>query len=305
MIIGGGPAGLSAAQYGARSALKTLLLEKSVFGGQALFIDKLENYPGNFTASSGFEVIEEFKKQALAFGAELKTGAVQKLKKHGAFFEAVLEGGEVVRAISVILAMGAAHRNLGIPGEEGFSGRGVSYCAACDGPFFKNKKIFVVGGGDAACDEANFLSRISSDITILLRGGEFRAQKALAERVLSNKAIKVRYWTEILELKGQEKLNSALLINKKTGEKQEEELDAVFIFAGINPNNALVLGELKVELDGGGFIKTAQDMQSSISGLYAAGDLRSSPFRQVITAAADGAAAAHAAASYVEAQKRA
>ena len=139
----------------------------------------------------------------------------------------------------------------------------------------------------------------------MLRGGEFRAQKALAERVLSNKAIKVRYWTEILELKGQEKLKNALLINKKTGEKREEELDAVFIFAGINPNNALVLGELKVELDGGGFIKTAQDMQSSISGLYAAGDLRSSPFRQVITAAADGASAAHAAASYVEAQKRA
>ncbi|MDR2053089.1 MAG: FAD-dependent oxidoreductase, partial [Treponema sp.] len=179
IIIGAGPAGLTAAQYGARSNLKVLVIEQLAPGGQVLNIDKLENYPGIVPEKSGWEFAEALHRQAEDFGAEFLTDSVMALTKEGDIFRVSLGDGGTRNAAAVIAAAGTKHRTLNIPGEKEFYGRGVSYCAACDGPFFKGKKIFVVGGGDAACDEAQYLSRLSSQIVVIHRRDRFRAQKAL------------------------------------------------------------------------------------------------------------------------------
>jgi thioredoxin reductase (NADPH) len=303
LIIGSGPAGLSAAQYGARAGLRTLAIEQMAIGGQALMIDVLENYPGCAGARSGMQVMEEMHAQAESFGAEFLFESVCALRHEGRFFGAELSSGGSIKASALILASGAGHRTLSIPGEVEYSGRGVSYCASCDGPFFKNKKIFVVGGGDAACDEARFLSRISSDITMLVRRAEFKAQKALVHRLLKDGSIKTRFCTRVVEIKGAEKVKSLVLENTETGKTSEEEADAVFIFAGLVPETGLVSGTdagIQLKLDKSGFIITDQRMESSVKGIFAAGDVRSSPFRQVVTASGDGAVAAHSAGEYIE-----
>jgi thioredoxin reductase (NADPH) len=223
------------------------------------------------------------------------------LKKEGDLFAVTLEGGETKQAPAVILATGAAHRTLDIPGEARFTGRGVSYCATCDGPFFRNKKIVVVGGGDAACDEAQYLSRLSSRVLLLHRRDRFRAQKSLVERVRNNPNIEIRLNTIIREIRGDQKVSSLLLeqsdnTGKGTGKSWQEDADAVFIFAGTIPRNSLAGEAAK---DEAGYIITNQRMESSVPGLFAAGDLRSSPFRQVVVAAGEGAVAAHCAAEYI------
>jgi thioredoxin reductase (NADPH) len=310
IIIGGGPAGLTAAQYGARANLKVLLLEQLAPGGAVLNIDVLENYPGNVGPEeggagpkTGFEFSRDLYRQALEFGASFLNEGVLSLGKEGDVFTVFLSGGETRLAPAVILASGAKHRALGIPGEEQFFGRGVSYCAACDGPFFKNKKIFVVGGGDAACDEAQYLSRLSDKVVLIHRRDKFRAQKALAERVLKNSNIEVRFNTRMIEIKGDKKVN-AVVLEKNGGEKYEDSADAVFVFAGSVPQTDMAAGsraKLKnLRLDEAGYIITDQKMASSVPGLYAAGDVRSSPFRQVVVAAAEGAIAAHCAAEYID-----
>jgi thioredoxin reductase (NADPH) len=306
LIVGGGPAGLAAAQYGARSALSVLCVEAIEFGGQALVIDALENYPGREQSVSGFDFADEMKKQALAFGAQLRTANVNSIcieedEAHVKRFNAVLDDGGKISAKAVILASGAGHRLLGVEGEDLLAGRGVSYCASCDGPFFKNKKIFVAGGGDAACDESMFLSRISSSITLLVRRDAFRAQQALVKRVLENPSIKVRFNTKVSAVKGQNKLETLILEDTKTGLKTEEPADALFVFAGIVPRNDLAVS-FGLELDASGFVKTDGNMQTSVPGVFAAGDLRVSPFRQVVTAVSDGAVAAHAAAAFITEQ---
>ncbi|MCL2229781.1 MAG: thioredoxin-disulfide reductase [Treponema sp.] len=299
LIIGAGPAGLTAAQYGARANLKTLVIEHLSVGGQALVIDVLENYPGG-GEKSGYEFIEDLHKQAKAFGANFFSGTVNYLKKgKDGRFEASLSDGTEHKAKAVILATGAKPRLLGVPGELEYAGKGVSYCATCDGNFFKGKKIFVVGGGDAACDEARYLSRLTDKIVLIHRRDSFRAQKALVQRTLSNPNITVRYNTVIKEIKGEPKLNAVSLMNTLTKEIYEEETDAVFIFAGTVPQVSLA-ENLKVQLDENGYIITNQKMATNIDGVFAAGDVRSGAFRQVITAAADGATAAHHAAGYID-----
>jgi thioredoxin reductase (NADPH) len=181
-----------------------------------------------------------------------------------------------------------------VPGEDEFTGRGVSYCASCDGPFFKNKKIFVSGGGDAACDEARFLCKISTDINLIVRRDSFRAQKAVSDRILKEPNIKVHFCTKIAAIKGKDRVTSVVL--EKNNEQNDVPADAVFVFVGIVPNTKLA-GSAK--LDSGGFIITDQKMESSVKGLFAAGDVRSSPFRQVIVAAGEGAVAAHSAGEYL------
>jgi thioredoxin reductase (NADPH) len=244
LIIGAGPAGLTAAQYGARANLNVLVIERLSPGGQALLIDVLENYPGNVERTdaegnvcagprTGFEFSQDMHRQAEAFGASFLSEAVSELRKEDNLFTVVLSGGEYRKAHAVILATGAAHRNLDIPGEAHFLGRGVSHCATCDGAFFRNKKIFVVGGGDAACDDAQYLSRLSSHVTLVHRRDRFRAQKALAERVLHNQNIEVRFNTIIKEIKGEQKLSSVTL--EQEGRVYEEAADAVFIFSGTIP----------------------------------------------------------------------
>ena len=301
IIIGAGPAGLAAAQYGARANLSVLVLEQLSPGGQALYIDALENYPGIAPGKSGFEFSEDLRLQAEGFGAKFLTEEVKTLNKEGGLFTIALASGQTLKSPAIIVATGAKHRALGIPGEKEFSGRGVSYCATCDGPFFKGKKIFVVGGGDTACVEAQYLSHLSNQVVLIHRRERFRAQKALADRVLRNPNIKVRFNTVMKEIRGGAKVASVLL--EGNGTSGEESADAVFIFTGIVPQTSLVSGDgggLKVELDEAGYIIDDQTMASSVPGLFAAGDVRTTPFRQVVTAAADGAVAAHCAAAYID-----
>ena len=313
IIIGAGPAGLSSAQYGARANLSVLVLEHLSPGGQALLIDVLENYPGIAPGKTGFEFGEDLRRQAERFGAKFLSESAQTLAKEGDAFTLTLANGKTMSAPAVILATGAKHRTLDIPGEQEFSGRGVSYCATCDGPFFKNKKVFVVGGGDAACDEAMFLSRLTNQVIMIHRRERFRAQKALAERTLNNPNIEVRFNTVMKEIKGTPggKVTSVILGNAK-GKNQEEELsngnsvyeesaDGVFIFTGILPQTSLVSSI--AAMDESGYVITDQGMATSLPGLFAAGDARATPFRQVITAAGDGAVAAHSAAAYIDGLK--
>jgi thioredoxin reductase (NADPH) len=301
IIVGAGPAGLTAAQYGARANLGVLVIEQLAPGGQVLLIDVLENYPGNLSsgegpARSGFDFAQDLHRQAENFGARFLSETVFSLKKEGDLFVLDLGKGQVRRAPAVIIATGTKHRKLDIPGEEEFYGRGVSYCATCDGPFFKEKRIFVVGGGDAACDEARYLSRLSSQVILIHRRDRFRAQKALAERTLGDPHIEVRFNTRMREIRGDKRVSSVVL-EGKDGSVLEERADAVFVFAGAVPQTALLTG---VEKDENGYILTDQRMASSLPGLFAAGDARAGSFRQVVVAAGEGAVAAHSAAGYID-----
>ncbi|MDA8425593.1 MAG: FAD-dependent oxidoreductase [Treponema sp.] len=301
VIIGGGAAGLSAAQYGARANLRTLLLEQTAPGGQALLIDHLENYPGYLEPRSGYDFAEAMRGQAELFGAEIRTAQVEAVERRSGRFELRTDTG-LIRAAAVVAATGAEHRRLGVPGEAEFSGRGVSYCATCDGPFFKGKRMLVVGGGDAACDEAGFLAKLSEHIVMVHRGPAFRAQKAVAARVLSDPHIEVRFSTVVESIRGDKKVREVILQNTQTGERRTEAFDAVFVFIGSNPRHELFP---EARRDETGYLLADQRMESSVPGLFVAGDLRASPFRQVVVAAADGAIAAHSASQYIDELKAA
>jgi thioredoxin reductase (NADPH) len=298
IVIGGGAAGLAAAQYGARASLKTLLVEEMAAGGQALLIDALENYPGVMGPVSGYDLSETMRKQAEAFGAAFLSASVLALRKEGGLFLVETSEGEL-SAPAAVLATGAKHRHIGCPGEEELGGRGVSYCATCDGPFFKGKRMLVVGGGDAACDEAAFLAKLSDKIVIAHRKDRFRAQAALAERTLRNPRIEVRFDTVAKEIKGGKKVESVVL-GRGDGSSYEEPFDAVFVFVGSIPQSGLALEARK---DDSGCIVTDDRMATSVPGLFAAGDVRASVFRQLITAASDGAIAAHSASQYLDERK--
>ena len=296
IIIGGGPAGLTAAQYGSRANLNVLLLEEMAPGGQGLLIDTLENYPGFPEAITGIEFSQQMEKQAIKFGTEIITTTAGNLKKEGNIFSVETSKGTFT-SYTVILATGAKHRLMDVPGEKEFTGKGVSYCATCDGPFFRNKKILVVGGGDAACDEAQFLSAITNNVIIIHRKERFRAQRSLANRVLNNKNIEVRFKTILREIKGDTKVKSVLLKSTDTGKEYEQQIDAVFAFIGIIPQNSLVPD---LEKDDSGYIVTNQRMETEMPGLYTIGDLRSTPFRQIVVASGEGAIAAHCAVQYID-----
>ena len=210
IIIGAGPAGLSAAQYGARANLKTLVIENAAVGGQVLNINDFENYPGVFPGVKGNEFIATMTEQAKAFGAEFLTATVSSIDKVKNQFIVKTDKGEQT-SLTLVIATGAAHRKLGVPGEKELSGMGVSYCATCDGPFFKNRKVVVVGGGDSACDEATYLATLASEVTMIHRKSSFRAQKAVAERVLSNPKINVKFNTVVKEIKGKYKVEELIL----------------------------------------------------------------------------------------------
>jgi thioredoxin reductase (NADPH) len=302
IIIGGGGAGLAAAQYGARANLSTLLIEEMALGGQALIIEDLENYPGYPEPVSGFAFTEKFELQAKNFGAEFLIASVKSIKKDGKILALETTKGPLT-AYAVILATGAKHRLLDVPGEKEYSGKGVSYCATCDGPFFKKQKILVVGGGDAACDEAMFLAKLTDKIVMVHRRDRFRAQKALAERILHNPNIDVRFNTVVDRIHGvktplgTEKVGKVTLKRVDTGETYEEDFAAVFIFVGSIPNTSVVPDLPK---DEGGYVITDQRMATSVPGLFCAGDVRATPFRQLVVAAGEGAIAAHSAAQYID-----
>lgn len=296
IIIGGGPGGLAAAQYGARANLNVLVVEEMAPGGQALVISDLENYPGVSGPISGIDFGEVMEKQARDFGADFLTATARSIKKEGNIFHIETSKGDYT-SYAVILSTGSKNKLLGIPGEKEFTGRGVSYCATCDGPFFKDKKILVVGGGDAACDEASYLSNLSNNIILIHRRDRFRAQKALADRVINNKNIEIRFNHILKEIKGTMKVSTVVFENTQTGETYEEEMDAVFIFIGTIPQTALVPD---IKKDDAGYIITNQRMETEVEGLYAVGDVRATPFRQVVVAAGEGAVATHCASQHVD-----
>jgi thioredoxin reductase (NADPH) len=321
LVVGAGAAGLAAAQYGARGGLRVTVLERLAPGGQALQIDRLENYPGLFPPLTGpqvggYDFIEAMRSQALSFGAVFADAGARTLAKDAdGSFTLALGDGSRLRSRAVIIATGAARRKLGVPGEEEFAGAGVSYCASCDGPFFRNKRIFVAGGGDAACDEARYLARLSPPdasafaagkprVTLLHRRDRLRAQGAVAERVLGDKAIETRLNTRVAAIEGdgngdgRGRVRRLILEDTRDGRRYAEDAAALFIFAGIVPQTEL-LADLPVQKDAAGFIVTDTAMMTAVDGLFAAGDARSSPFRQVVTAVSDGAIAAHVAAEWL------
>jgi len=297
VIAGAGAAGLGAAQYGARANLMTLVIEEMAHGGQALLIDKLENYPGIPEPVDGYTWAETMRAQAVDFGASIMSSSVASVRKDGERF--VVETGDgPVGAKAVVIATGAKHRHLGVKGEEEFAGRGVSYCATCDGPFFRGKRMIVVGGGDSACDEAMFLSKLADKVVMVHRKDRFRAQKAVAARVLSNPKIEVRFETVLDEIKGTKAVEAAVLRNLSSGEVEELPTSAVFVFVGSIPQVDALPPE--VAKDDSGSIVTNDRMETNVPGLFAAGDVRATPFRQVVTAVSDGAIAAHCAAQYID-----
>ncbi|HTX72236.1 MAG TPA: FAD-dependent oxidoreductase, partial [Rectinemataceae bacterium] len=281
--------------YGARAGLNTLLVEEIAPGGQALLIDGLENYPALVGPVSGYDFSEAMRSQAESFGVTFLTASVSSLARDTGRFVLQTDEGSV-RALAVVLATGAKHRHLDVPGEERLTGRGVSYCATCDGPFFKGKRMVVVGGGDAACDEAMFLSKLAERVIMVHRKDRFRAQRSLAERVLKNPKIEVRFDTVVREIRGDKKVESVVM-QREGEEPYEEPTAAVFVFVGSIPQTQLAEEARKGD---GGSLVTDERMQTTVPGLFAAGDVRVTPFRQLVTAAADGATAAHSAAQFID-----
>lgn len=290
VIIGAGCAGLASAQYAARGGLSVLVLDLAGAGGQVLQIADLENYPGVFPAVDGATYMMTMQKQAESFGAKIVQAQVLSIDKTGGSFLVKTKKASY-EATCLCIATGAIHRNLEVPGEKELSGRGVSYCATCDGPFFRNKKIVVVGGGDSACSEAIYLSTISGDVSIIHRRDKFRAQQAVIDKMLEA-GVKPVYDSVVKSINGQGRVQSVTIENVKTGEQSVFSTDAVFIFTGMLPQTDLV--EM-LPKDPSGYILTDENMETSVPGLFAAGDVRSKPFRQVVTAVSDGAIAAHVA----------
>jgi thioredoxin reductase (NADPH) len=289
LVLGSGPAGLSAALYAARAELAPVVLTGMELGGQAALTHTIENYPGFPEGVGGQELGELFQKQAERFGAKVEFDTAQSVHLSRQPFKVTTYNG-IYLADSLIIATGARPNHLEIPGETDFTGKGVSYCATCDGWFFKDKKVIVVGGGDSALEEGLFLTRFASSVTIVHRRGSLRAGKVLQNRAFNDP--KVRFvWNSVLtEIKGDGVVRSAALKNTRTGEMSEIETDGVFIFIGHTPNTQLFAGQL--ELDTGGYITSGTMMETSVPGVFAAGEVADSHFRQVVTSAGMGAAAA-------------
>ncbi len=299
-IVGGGPAGLTAALYASRARAKTVVFERGIPGGQIVTTDWIENYPGFPSGLSGMELGELMTKQAEEFGAVLSTFAdVAAIKPKDLDFVVEAADGEEYLARAVIVATGAVPRHLGVPGEAEFTGRGVSWCATCDGALYRDKTVCVVGGGDAAIEEAMFLTKFASKVHIIHRRDELRATKCIQERCFANEKIEMQWSRVVSEIVGQDgKVTGVRLVSTKGEEDVVLPVEGVFIFVGIHPVSELVR-EL-VDCDEKGYIKVDHDGRTSWPGLYAAGDVTDSELKQVITAAAGGASAAFEAVKYID-----
>jgi len=298
IVVGGGPAGLAAGQYSARAGRKTAIIEELSCGGQTMIIDEIENYPG-MGKTAGYELAAAFEKQATEFGCEIIYDTIQSIDTsgHPVIRLNLLSGSVTARAI--IIATGSKHRNLEVPGEREFTGHGVSYCATCDGPFFKNKKILVCGGGDSAVQEAMYLTKLTDKLTVCHRRDRFRAQAAVVYNLLNTGKVTLKMNHNVVSINGTDgKVGSVTFTNKDTQQEYTEDFDAVFVFVGNIPQSQIVP---ECDKDESGFIITDAEMRTSVPGIFAAGDVRNTPFRQVVTAAADGAIAAHYASEYIDA----
>ena len=297
IILGGGPAGLSAAVYAARSAAKVAVIDISMFGGQPSNYLELENYTG-FKKVGGYELMEQFEEHADMFGVEkFPMEEIQSVDLNSEIKTVTTLNG-VFKAKAIIIATGAQPKKLGVAGEKEFVGRGVSYCAVCDGAFYKEKVVAVVGGGNAAVEEAMYLTRFADKVYLIHRRNELRADKIVQERAFKNEKLEFIYDTVVKEIQGDDLVKKAVIENVKTGEVKDLEINGIFPYIGFTPNVDLFNGQ--IEQDENGFIKTDDKMQTNVKGVYAIGDVRTTPLRQVITAAADGAVAAVYAGRYVE-----
>jgi len=296
IIIGGGPAGCTAALYAARAGLKTVMLEKTAPGGQMATTDMVENYPGFSEGINGFDLAMKMKSGAEKFGAEIKSGEVKSLSLECDVKEIHLSK-ETLKAHTVILAMGAAPRELGLENERFFRGKGVSYCATCDGMFFRGKTVAVVGGGDTAAADALYLAKICKKVYMIHRRDTLRASGAYLKPLGSIENLEMMYNSEVKEIAGEKTLTGAVVYNREKDSAETIEIDGLFIAIGHTPSTAIVQGQ--ITLGDSGYILADETTQTNIAGVYAAGDLRKKPLKQIITAAADGAMAAYFAEEYI------
>jgi thioredoxin reductase (NADPH) len=290
IIVGGGPAGLTAGLYAARGRLKTLLVEKGTTGGQVLVTDWVDNYPGFEEGISGFDLIDKMTAHADRFGLEKKFATITSLNLVGDLKTITLDNGEVLTAKTVILCTGAKPRKLDIPGEYEFSGRGVSYCATCDGPFYRNQEIAVVGGGNTAIQDALHLTKFASKVTVIHRRSELRATKILQEKAFCNQKIDFLWNTQVKEIRGGKNGVEELLLVHHGGDQSNLKVTGIFVLIGIAANNAILPLD-QLHTDTAGFVVTDPEMATNIAGVYAAGDIRSKRSRQIINAAGEGAVA--------------
>lgn len=302
IIVGAGPAGLAAGSYAGRARLSTLIIERQKDGGQIVITDEIENYPGGIEGETGPSLIDRMVKQAEHFGAEKVYDTIVDVELEGEIKHLKGKNAEYY-AKSVILAPGAHPRPIGCPGERELTGKGVSYCATCDGAFFEDLDIYVVGGGDSAVEEALYLTKFGRKVTIIHRRDELRAAKSIQEKAFANPKMAFMWDSVVEELKGDGILESMVVKNVKTGELTEIVADeedgtfGVFCFIGFVPNSEVLEGKVAMEH---GYILTDDDMHTNIPGVFAAGDVRKKSLRQVVTAAADGAIAAIEANRYIE-----
>ena len=294
VIIGAGPAGLTAAIYARRAGLSVDIIEKNIYGGQTAIIDTIENYPG-FKKISGFEFSTVLHEQVKNLGAEFIFSQVKEVNFSGVEKYLTMSDGKTISALSVVIANGLKRRELGCRGEKQFLGRGVSYCATCDGAFFKDKTVIVVGGGNTALEDALYLSNICKSVTLIVRKNHFRAEKTLSDAVFEKENIDVKFNTNVKEISGEKVVNRVVL----NCEENEEifPVDGVFIAVGYLPDNNIFKG--KINMDASGYFAAGEDCNTNIPGVFVAGDCRIKPLRQIATAVSDGAVAGNAAASYV------
>ena len=299
IVIGAGPGGMTAALYASRSNLSTLLLERGAPGGQMINTAEIENYSG-FKSIMGPDLSAKMFEGAQQFGAEYKYGEIQEVKNHKDYKE-VITSDKTYLTRSIIIGTGAEHKKLGVTGESEFNGRGVSYCAVCDGAFFKEKHIVVVGGGDSAVEEGTYLTQFADRVTIIHRRDELRAQKILQDRAFKNDKVDFIWNSVVEEIDGEDTVGKIRIRNVKTGEISDIDAAGAFIYIGLLPNSEQFrsLGITDEE----GWIKTDENMETSVSGIFAIGDVRQTVLRQVATAVGDGSIAGNAAFNYVEALK--
>lgn len=300
IVIGAGPAGMTAALYASRSNLSVLLLERGAPGGQLNNTAEVENYPG-FDRIMGPDLAEKMYMPLEKFGTKHAYGIVQELKDFGDYKE-VLTDSETFQAKTVIVATGCEHRHLGVKGENEFAGRGVSYCAVCDGAFFRNRKLLVIGGGDSAVEEAIFLTQFADEVVIVHRRDELRAQKVIQDRAFANPKISFIWDSVVEEIVGDNMMMSGAIIrNVKTEEVHEEKAGGIFIYVGLDPLTEAFKGNGITNQEG--WIVTDDEMRTAIPGVYAVGDVREKTLRQITTAVGDGSIAGQQAFAYIEEQK--
>ena len=293
VTIGGGPAGLTAAIYAGRGLLKTLVIEKLMMGGQATITHLIDNYPGFPEGITGPDLMEQFEKQAKRFGAEFKFATVEKISLDGNMKVLHLAGNETIRTKTVIICSGAEPRRLGVSGETKLTGKGVSYCATCDGAFFRDAVIAVVGGGDSAVKEALFLTKFASKVYVIHRRDELRAEKVTAKQAFENDKIEFVWNSVVEEILGDKSVTGVRVKNVKDETVKDLDLEGVFVYVGMVPNTGFLKGF--VNLDEKGYIVADNDTHTDVQGVFAAGDVRQKMSRQVATAVGDGATAAMAA----------